>query len=48
MPQVVGEPAIETLSAQIKVIGVGGCGGAAVNRMVEAGNRKRVEFIGQY
>lgn len=35
MPQVV-EPAIETF-AQIKVIGVGGAGGAAINRMVEAG-----------
>ncbi len=34
MPQV--EPAIETF-ARIKVIGVGGAGGAAVNRMVEAG-----------
>lgn len=34
MPQV--EPAIETF-ARIKVVGVGGAGGAAVNRMVEAG-----------
>lgn len=42
MPQVV-EPAIETF-AQIKVIGVGGAGGAAVNRMVEAGV-ENVEFI---
>lgn len=42
MPQVV-EPAIETF-AQIKVIGVGGAGGAAINRMVESGV-ERVEFI---
>lgn len=42
MPQVV-EPAIETF-AQIKVIGVGGAGGAAVNRMVEAGI-ENVDFI---
>lgn len=35
MPQV-AEPAIETF-AEIKVIGVGGAGGAAINRMVEAG-----------
>src|SRR5580698_604277 len=35
MPQVV-EPAIETF-AQIRVVGVGGAGGAAINRMVEAG-----------
>jgi len=35
MPQVI-EPAIETF-AKIKVVGVGGAGGAAVNRMVEAG-----------
>lgn len=42
MPQVV-EPAIETF-AQIKVIGVGGAGGAAINRMVEAGI-ENVEFI---
>src|ERR1700712_2649776 len=41
MPQV--EPAIETF-AQIKVIGVGGAGGAAINRMVEAGI-ENVEFI---
>lgn len=34
MPQV--EPAIETF-AQIKVIGVGGAGGAAINRMIESG-----------
>ncbi|HEX5744424.1 MAG TPA: cell division protein FtsZ [Candidatus Saccharimonadales bacterium] len=37
------EPAIETF-ANIKVIGVGGAGGAAVNRMVEAGI-ENVEFI---
>lgn len=42
MPQVV-EPAIETF-AQIKVIGVGGAGGAAINRMVDAGV-ENVEFI---
>jgi cell division protein FtsZ len=42
MPQVV-EPAIETF-AQIKVIGVGGAGGAAINRMVEAGI-ENVEFV---
>ncbi len=42
MPQVI-EPAIETF-AQIKVIGVGGAGGAAINRMVEAGI-EGVEFI---
>lgn len=42
MSQVV-EPAIETF-AQIKVIGVGGAGGAAINRMVEAGI-EGVEFI---
>ncbi len=41
MPQV--SPAIETF-ARIKVIGVGGAGGAAVNRMIEAGV-KGVEFI---
>ncbi len=41
MPQVA--PAIETF-ARIKVIGVGGAGGAAVNRMVEAGI-EGVEFI---
>lgn len=34
MPQI--EPEIETF-AKIKVIGVGGAGGAAINRMVEAG-----------
>ena len=42
MPEVV-EPAIETF-AQIKVIGVGGAGGAAINRMVDAGI-ENVEFI---
>src|SRR6201996_9099855 len=42
MAQVV-EPAIETF-AQIKVIGVGGAGGAAINRMVDAGI-ENVEFI---
>src|ERR1700734_1683371 len=42
MSQVV-EPAIETF-AEIKVIGVGGAGGAAVNRMVDAGI-EGVEFI---
>src|ERR1700712_2779882 len=42
MPQVV-EPAIETF-AQIKVVGVGGAGGAAINRMVDAGI-ENVEFI---
>jgi cell division protein FtsZ len=42
MPQVV-EPAIETF-AQIKVIGIGGAGGAAINRMVDAGI-ENVEFI---
>lgn len=42
MPQVV-EPAIETF-AKIKVVGVGGAGGAAINRMVEAGI-ENVEFI---
>ncbi len=36
-------PAIETF-AQIKVIGVGGAGGAAINRMVDAGI-ENVEFI---
>lgn len=41
MPQV--EPAIETI-AKIKVAGVGGAGGAAINRMVEAGV-EGVEFI---
>lgn len=42
MPEVI-EPAIETF-AQIKVIGVGGAGGAAINRMVDAGI-ENVEFI---
>src|ERR1019366_2144600 len=42
MPQVV-EPAIETFAA-IKVIGVGGAGGAAMTRMIEAGI-ENVEFI---
>src|SRR4051812_39652495 len=42
MPQVV-EPAIETF-AQIKVIGVGGAGGAAINRMGDAGI-ENVQFI---
>ncbi len=42
MPQVV-DPAIETF-ATIKVVGVGGAGGAAVNRMVDAGI-ENVEFI---
>lgn len=42
MSQVV-QPAIETF-AQIKVIGVGGAGGAAINRMVEAGI-ENVEFV---
>ncbi|MCA9331269.1 cell division protein FtsZ, partial [Candidatus Saccharibacteria bacterium] len=41
MPQV--KPAIETF-ARIKVVGVGGAGGAAVNRMIEAGV-EGVEFI---
>ncbi|MCA9343913.1 MAG: cell division protein FtsZ [Candidatus Nomurabacteria bacterium] len=41
MPQV--EPAIETF-ASIKVVGVGGAGGAAINRMVESGV-DGVEFI---
>ncbi len=41
MPQVT--PAIETF-ARIKVIGIGGAGGAAINRMVEAGV-EAVEFI---
>lgn len=41
MPKV--SPAIETF-ARIKVIGVGGAGGAAINRMVEAGV-EGVEFI---
>lgn len=42
MPKVV-EPDVETF-ARIKVIGVGGAGGAAVNRMVSAGI-EGVEFI---
>lgn len=42
MPEIV-EPAIETF-AQIRVIGVGGAGGAAINRMVDAGI-ENVEFI---
>ncbi|HVX47754.1 MAG TPA: cell division protein FtsZ [Candidatus Saccharimonadales bacterium] len=42
MPEVV-EPAIETF-AQIKVVGVGGAGGAAINRMIDAGV-ENVEFI---
>lgn len=42
MAQVV-EPGIETF-AQIRVIGVGGAGGAAINRMVDAGI-ENVEFI---
>jgi cell division protein FtsZ len=42
MPQQVA-PAIETF-ARIKVIGVGGAGGAAVNRMIEAGI-ENVEFV---
>src|ERR1039458_1151792 len=42
MSQVV-EPAIETFAA-IKVVGVGGAGRAAINRMVEAGI-ENVEFI---
>lgn len=37
------DPAIETF-ARIKVVGVGGAGGAAVNRMVEAGI-ENVEFL---
>src|ERR1043166_8557057 len=41
MPQV--SPEIETF-AKIKVVGVGGAGGAAVNRMAEAGV-EGVEFI---
>ena len=41
MPQVA--PAIETF-ASIKVVGVGGAGGAAVNRMVDAGI-EGVEFV---
>ncbi len=42
MSQIV-EPAIETF-AQIKVVGVGGAGGAAINRMVDAGI-EGVEFV---
>ena len=42
MPQAI-EPAIETF-AKIKVVGVGGAGGAAVNRMAEAGI-ENVEYI---
>ena len=42
MSQIV-EPSIETF-AQIKVVGVGGAGGAAVNRMVEAGI-EGVDFV---
>ncbi len=42
MPQIV-EPDIETF-ARIKVVGVGGAGGAAINRMVDAGIES-VEFI---
>jgi cell division protein FtsZ len=41
MPQVA--PAIETF-ARVKVIGIGGAGGAAVNRMIEAGV-DGVEFV---
>src|SRR5665213_3164594 len=41
MPQVA--PAIETF-ARVKVIGVGGAGGAAINRMIDAGVNG-VEFI---
>lgn len=41
MPQIA--PAIETF-ARIKVVGVGGAGGAAINRMVEAGI-EGVDFI---
>jgi cell division protein FtsZ len=41
MPQI--QPAIETF-ARIKVVGVGGAGGAAINRMVESGV-EGVEFI---
>ena len=41
MPQVA--PPVETF-ARIKVIGVGGAGGAAINRMVDAGV-EGVEFI---
>jgi cell division protein FtsZ len=41
MPKV--EPAVETF-ARIKVVGVGGAGGAAINRMVDAGI-SGVEFV---
>jgi len=41
MPQV--EPEVETF-ARIKVVGVGGAGGAAVNRMIDAGI-KNVDFV---
>ncbi|MCA9350902.1 cell division protein FtsZ, partial [Candidatus Saccharibacteria bacterium] len=41
MPQV--KPPIETF-ARIKVLGVGGAGGAAINRMIDAGI-KGVEFV---
>ena len=41
MPQV--EPAVETF-ARIKVVGVGGAGGAAINRMADAGV-EGVEFV---
>ena len=41
MPEV--KPEVETF-ARIKVVGVGGAGGAAINRMVEAGV-DGVEFI---
>src|SRR4051812_47494123 len=37
------QPAVETF-AEIKVVGVGGAGGAAINRMVDAGI-ENVEFI---
>ncbi len=37
------DPAIETF-ARIKVVGVGGAGGAAINRMVDAGI-EGVEFV---
>jgi cell division protein FtsZ len=37
------DPAIETF-ARIKVVGIGGAGGAAVNRMIEAGI-ENVEFV---
>lgn len=42
MPQAI-EPVIETF-AKIKVVGVGGAGGAAINRMAEAGV-ENVEYI---